>query len=165
MLYTPFLAPPMEEGSGNQTSFCKHDKASTGIIAICSSQSALYVLCRSICDRDQNWIKRSKAFLGADQGIKVTSKLLKSMDQERAAAIQPLSLWKSSNQEPQKGTIKRVLLIKILDPFCKHFNRQPISDYYLLPCNGVAAKTHCTLVVGPDNLTECSAVIVTHDES
>ena len=45
-------------------------------------------------------------FWGANQGIKETSELLKSMDQEHTAAIWPLTLWKSSAQEPQKGKIK-----------------------------------------------------------
>ena len=47
---------------------------------------------KSVCDRDQNWIKRSRSFLEANQEIKVTSKLLKSMDQEYVAAIRPLTL-------------------------------------------------------------------------
>ena len=41
-----------------------------------------YVPCRSVCNQNQNWIKQSKPFWEADQGIKVTSKLLKSTDQE-----------------------------------------------------------------------------------
>ena len=44
-----------------------------------------------------------KALLGASQGIKVTSEMLKSMDQECTATFDP---WKSSGQEPQKGMIK-----------------------------------------------------------
>ena len=46
----------------------------------------LYVLCQCICNQDQNWIKQSKPFLGGNQRIKVTSELLKSMDQEYTAA-------------------------------------------------------------------------------
>ena len=52
--------------------------------------SHLYIPCRSVCNRDQNWIKRSKP--GGDQGIKVTSKLLKINNQECMAAIWPLTL-------------------------------------------------------------------------
>ena len=40
-----------------------------------SRGSHLYVLCRSVCEWDQNWYKRSMPFLRADQGIKVTSEL------------------------------------------------------------------------------------------
>ena len=47
--------------------------------------SHLYVPCRSVCDWDQN---RIKPFWEADQGIKVTSELLKSTDQEHVAAIE-----------------------------------------------------------------------------
>ena len=58
----------------------------------CNSRgSHLYVPCRSVCNRDQNWIKRSKPFLRADQAIKVTSELWKSKDQERVAPIWPLT--------------------------------------------------------------------------
>ena len=39
------------------------------------------VACRSVCDRDQNRIKRSSFFLGADQGIKVNSERIISTDQ------------------------------------------------------------------------------------
>ena len=54
--------------------------------------SHIYVLCGSICKRDQNWIKRSKPFWVADHGIKVTSELLKINNQECTAAIWPLTL-------------------------------------------------------------------------
>jgi len=40
-----------------------------------------YVACRSICDRNQNGIKRSTSILGADQGIKTNSERLISTDQ------------------------------------------------------------------------------------
>ena len=43
--------------------------------------SHIDVACRSVCDRDQNGIKRSTFFLGADQGIKTNSQRLKSTDQ------------------------------------------------------------------------------------
>ena len=63
-------------------------------VALCSGLAtlSLYVPCRSVCDRDQNWIKWSKPFWGADQEIKVTSKLLKVNNQDRAAAMWPLTL-------------------------------------------------------------------------
>ena len=66
-----------------------------------------YVPCRNICNWDQNWVKRSKPFWRANQGIKVTSKLLKSTDQECVAAVWPLTHCEWSDQEPQKGTIKQ----------------------------------------------------------
>ena len=43
--------------------------------------SHIDVACRNVCDRDQNGIKRSTLFLGADQGIKMNSERLKSTDQ------------------------------------------------------------------------------------
>ena len=48
--------------------------------SVCDSRGSHFcVLCRSVCDWDQNWIpKWSKPFWGANQGIKVTSELLKS---------------------------------------------------------------------------------------
>ena len=45
----------------------------------------------------------SKPFLRVDQGIKVTSNLQKSTDQEPMAEIWPLNHWKPSDQEFQKG--------------------------------------------------------------
>ena len=72
--------------------------------------SHLYVLCRSICSQDQNWIKQSKPFWGADQWIKVTSELLKIDNQEQGCNL-TFDPWKSSDQEPQKGMIK--------DTFCR----------------------------------------------
>ena len=57
-----------------------------------SRGSHFYVLGRSICDWDQNWIRKEKPFLGAHQGIKVISELLKSTDQGHAAAVWPLTL-------------------------------------------------------------------------
>jgi len=42
--------------------------------------SHIDVACRSICDRDQNEIKRSTFLLGADQGIKMNSEPLISSD-------------------------------------------------------------------------------------
>ena len=47
----------------------------------------LYVPCRSVYDWDQNWIKWPKTFWGANQEIKVTSRLLKLTDQKCMAAI------------------------------------------------------------------------------
>ena len=64
--------------------------------------SHFYVPCRSICNWDQNWIKWPKPFWGTDQGIKVTSKLLKINNQEHGCNL-TFDLWKSSDQEPQEG--------------------------------------------------------------
>ena len=55
------------------------------------------------------------------------------------AAIWPLTLWKLSTQEPQKGRIKWLspfFLIKSLDPGHKCLNRWHVSNYPLvLQCN------------------------------
>ena len=69
--------------------------------------SHLYVSCRSVCDRDQNWIKQSKPFLRVNQGIKVTSKLQKSKDQECAAPIRPLICKKIKWSRAFEGMIKQ----------------------------------------------------------
>ena len=72
---------------------------------------------------------------GADQGIKVASKLQKAKDQERVCPIiSPLNHKKSSNQELLKGRSSdqaHFLLIKDLDPGHQRFNRRHMSDY---PC-------------------------------
>ena len=62
--------------------------------------SHLYVPCKSVCDQDQNWIKQSKPIWGADQGIKVTSKLLRSRICSCNLTFDP---WKSSDQEPHNA--------------------------------------------------------------
>ena len=51
-----------------------------------SRGSRIDIACRSVCDRDQNGIKRSSFFLGADQGIKTNSERLKSSDQRTFSA-------------------------------------------------------------------------------
>ena len=61
----------------------------TNLNTVNSRGSHLCRTCRSVCDQDKN---PTKPFSGADQGIKVASGLLKSTDQERAAAIWPLTL-------------------------------------------------------------------------
>ena len=48
----------------------------------------LYVQCRSVCELN----KAIKALSRDDQGIKVTSELQKSKNQEHKAAIWPLNL-------------------------------------------------------------------------
>jgi len=53
-----------------------------------------------------------------------------------------LNPCKSSHQELWKGTIKQFSQIKILDPSCKHFYRQYVSDY---PCRH--ASTQMEVVV------------------
>ena len=69
--------------------------------------SHLYVLCRSVCDQDQNWIKRSKPFLRADQGIKTTSKLQKSKDQcDYSLTFDPLNIKQSRASEGNNQMIK-----------------------------------------------------------
>ena len=93
--------------------------------------SHFYVPCRSICNQDQNWIKWSKPFWGTDQGIKVTSKLLKINNQEHGCNL-TFDPWKSSDQEPQEGLIKQSSTLfadQKLDRGRKCFNRRHISGY------------------------------------
>ena len=99
-----------------------------------SRGSHLYVLCRSVCNRDQNWIKRSKPFRGADQGIKVTSELLKINNQEHTAAIWPLTLENQAIKSLWRGRSSdqaHFLPIKKFDLGRKCFYRRHISDYPL----------------------------------
>ena len=78
--------------------------------------SHLYVSCRSICNRDQNWIKQSKPFWRADQGLQ-TAKINRSRTHGYNLTFDPLKIKQSSTQ---KGTIKHTFsLIKNLDPGCK----------------------------------------------
>ena len=103
--------------------------------SVCDSRgNHLHVPCRSVCDRDQNWIKRSKPFWGADQGIKVTSKLLKINNQERTTAMWPLTLENQaikSLRREQSSDQPHFLPIKKLDRGHKHFYRWHVSDYPL----------------------------------
>ena len=78
-----------------------------------SRGSHIRVVCRSVCDRDQNGIKRSTLFFGADQGIKRNSEWLISTDQ--CTFLDTTEVWlcfvlwtpvKSSDQEPWNGAIK-----------------------------------------------------------
>ena len=57
-------------------------KSHTHFHGTCTRGSHIHIACRSICDQDQNGIKRSTLFFGADQGIKLNSEQLKSSDQE-----------------------------------------------------------------------------------
>ena len=109
-------------------------------VALCSGLAtpSLYVPCRSVCDRDQNWIKWSKPFWGADQGIKMTSKLLKVNNQGHAAAMWPLTLENQaikSFRREWSSDQAHFLPIKELDHSCQHFYRRHISDYPLVSCD------------------------------
>ena len=71
------------------------------------------VACRSICDWDQNGIKQSMFFLGANQGIKTNSEWLISTRSTHfltylagVAAFCPLNSRKIK-QEPRNGAIKQ----------------------------------------------------------
>ena len=66
--------------------------------------------CRSIWNQVQNWIKRSKAFLRANQGIKVVSELQKSKDQECMASIWPFTV-KIKQSRALEEMIKQPLFI------------------------------------------------------
>ena len=97
----------------------------------------LYVLCRSVCDQDQNWIKRSSLFWAWS----MRPELLKSMDQEHTVAVWPLTLCKASTQEPQKGTIKWLSTLfadQNLDPGHKHLK---IGGMWLP--HGLSRSLHC----------------------
>jgi len=79
-----------------------------------SRGSHIRVARRSVCDRDQNGIKRSTLFFGANQGIKRNSERLISTDQctflDTTEVWLRFVLWtpvKSSNQEPWNGAITR----------------------------------------------------------
>ena len=85
--------------------------------------SSIRIASRSVCDEDQNRIKQLIFLLGADQGNKTNSWAtninILSDTTEAWQCLCPLTPVKSSNQEPQKGTIKRsgtISPIKILDP-------------------------------------------------
>ena len=92
--------------------------------------SHLYVPCRSVCNWDQHWIKWSKPFWGVNQGIKVTSKLLKIKGSRMQGCNLNFDPWKSSDQ-----AIKDTFFAdQKLDHGHKRFNRQHISDY-TTPCN------------------------------
>ena len=52
------------------------------------------------------WEDVRRSFEGLNQGIKVTSKLLKFKGSRTHSCNLTFDPWKSSNQEPQKGTIK-----------------------------------------------------------
>ena len=78
---------------------------------------------------------------GGNQGIKVTSGLLKINNQEPVRAIWPFDPSKSSNQHPQKGTIKqssRLFAHQKIDRGRKCFNRWhmwlPLAE---CSCNGM----------------------------
>ena len=79
-------------------------------------------------------MKIEKSFLRSNQEIKVTSELQKkSADQESMATVWPLNHRKSTNQEPQKGTIKRSRTpIRNLDLSHKHFNRRHMTTHNLM---------------------------------
>ena len=82
--------------------------------------SHLHALCRNICDWDQNWIQAIKALLGGqsrDWGDLQTAKINRSRKHNCNLTFDP---WKSSDPEPQKGTINRSSTFC----GCKRFNRQ-----------------------------------------
>ena len=100
----------------------------------------LYVPCRSVCDRDQNWIQRSKPFFGADQGDFWTAKINGSRTQGCNFTFDPLKIKCSRASEGNGQAIKHTLLIKSLDHGCKCLH---VSDYHLLL---VFARFHYTVI-------------------
>ena len=98
------MRQPQSAVSKNRVAVLVNQKIKFGMASGLSQQGVvIYVPCRRVCDRDQNWIKWLKPFLRADQEIKVTSKLRKSKDQECVAPIRPLTHKKSSDHELLKG--------------------------------------------------------------
>ena len=90
-----------------------------------------HVMCTRIKIESSNQIK---PFLRADQGIKVTSELRQSKDQDMRLQSDLWPATKSRDLELQKGGSSnqaQFLLIKNFDPYHKAFNRQQISDYPL----------------------------------
>ena len=49
---------------------CVRGKGVKGVCVGGARGSHIHVACRSVCNRDQNGIKRSTFFFGANQGIK-----------------------------------------------------------------------------------------------
>ena len=96
--------------------------------------SHLYVQCRSVGDRDQNWIK---CFWGADQGIKVTSKLLKINNQECTAAMWPLT--------PGNQAIKSLRKQMIKHTFCRSINLIAVAN---ASTGNMLVTTPCLAVTG-----------------
>ena len=89
-----------------------------------------YVACRSVCDRDQNWIKWIKVVFesqSSDQGDLWTAKIKESRMCGSILTFDP-------TKERLKGRLSNqahFLPIKNLHPGWKRFNRQHISDYPL----------------------------------
>ena len=96
--------------------------------------SHLYVWWWSVCDQDQNSIKRSRPLLKTGPEIKVTFELRKSTDWECPAAIWPLTHRKLGNKSFRRGQSSgqaHLVQIKKLHPSCKHLNTRHINDYPL----------------------------------
>ena len=91
-----------------------------------SRRSHLYVLCRSICNRDQNWIKWSKPFLKGDQGGIQTDKI-------NRLRMSSCNLTFDPENEVIKGLRRQAIKHTFYwsDQGCKCFNRRRISDYPL----------------------------------
>ena len=70
--------------------------------------SHLYVMRRSVCDWDQNWIQRSKSLFGGRSRIKVILELLKLKNQQCTATIWPwlLEIKRSRASEENDQVIK-----------------------------------------------------------
>jgi len=122
--------------------------------------SHTHVACRSVCDWDQNGIKRSTSLLGADQGIKINSERLTSTDQCTFSDTKEVWLhfcpWnqaiKSLGTE-QSSDQGRFSPIKILDPGHKHFYRGHVCDY---PLQNIHQQAIC-LVAIVEALCTCPA--------
>ena len=136
----------METYKTSQTRWEWHGLARTQTM---SRGSHLYIPCRSVCDWDHNWIKRSKPSWGANQGIKVTSELLKINNQEHAAAIWPLTLENQAIKNLRRGRSSdqaHFLPIKQLDHDRKCFYRWHISEYSLHVAQVYKARNDTTIL-------------------
>ena len=111
------------------------------------SQLYMTVLCRNICDRDQNWIKRTKPFFESwsrDQGSPQTAKIKGSRTCSSNFDLWPI---KSSHQA-------HFLLIKNLDPGRKCFSRRHTPWFVDLDvCVCVCSHAVKTYQQGDDQLS------------
>ena len=93
-----------------------HSKRTQGYIGVEARSSHIYVACRSVCDKDQNEIKRSVFLLGTDQEIRTNPEQLISNDQH--ILLDTKEVWQHLSFEPSEGNdqvIKDDFTIKILD--------------------------------------------------
>ena len=110
--------------------------------AVVTQGSHLCVACSSICDWDQNGIKRTTFLLGADQGLKTNSEWLTSTESTQILRHGNMFvLWtlvKSSNQELWKGTIIQSRMIFTDQDSWSHWQTLLWAMYKWLPLGCMA---------------------------